>query len=416
MELSAERSAFKINELQKRLNEYEQLIDAIKAGEVDAFSLKTNNISEIFTLHTVDYAYRLLVERFGEGALNLSEEGLIVYTNSYFPELLNLPYEEVIGNSFLKFIHPDSKDKFNELFNVGLTSKIKGEIDILIGDKTIPVYISLTSLLPAFQTVGVIITNLTEKKREEELLKLKNSELEKLNNDLQAFTYITSHDLQGPLHKIQLYISLLVNIEINNLSDNGKNYLLRVQQTAHTMQVLIQDLLDYARIDTRDRKFELTELSKIIDSVKSDLKEELNDKHATVEAINLDKANIISFQFRQLMYNLIGNALKFCRPNQPPHIIIKSNIANGATFKNVKLPPQISYCHISVSDNGIGIEPAYTEKIFDIFFRLYDDTQFKGTGIGLAIVKKIVENHDGVITVDSKIDRGTTFNIYIPAT
>jgi PAS domain S-box-containing protein len=395
MELSAEQSALKIEELQNRLDEYEQLIEAIKGGEVDAFALTTNNKSEIFTLHTVDYAYRLLVERFGEGAFNLSAKGLIVYTNSYFPELLDLPYEDVIGNSFFKFIHPDSKEKFIELFNVGLTSKIKGEINILIGTKTIPVYISLTSLFPTFRTVGVIITNLTEKKREEELLKLKNAELKKLNTELQAFTSITSHDLQGPLRKIQLYISLLLKIELNQLSENGKNYLLRVQQTAHTMQILIHDLLEYARIDTTDRKFELTELHHIIDKVKSDLIEEINDKQAIVEYLDLDKALIIPFQFRQLMHNLIGNALKFCHPTQPPHIIIKSEIANGAAFKNDKLYPRKMYCHISVADNGIGIEPAYTEKIFEIFFRLYDDTQYKGTGIGLAIVKKI-ENHGGV--------------------
>jgi len=416
MKLSAEQSALKITALQNRLDEYEQLIEAIKGGEVDAFALKTNNKSEIFTLHTVDYAYRMLVENFGEGALNLSEEALIVYTNNYFPEILGLPYENVIGTSFSQFVHPESIEKFNNLFNIGLTTKIKGEINLLIGNKIIPVYISLTSLFPTIKTVGVIITDLTEKKKEEEILRIKNAELEKLNYELQAFAYITSHDLQGPLRRIQLHISRIIEKEENNLSENGKDSLKKVQDKAERMQALIQDLLTYSRTDITECIFENTDLNHIIDEVKDDLKEELNDKQATLEATKLCKVNIIPFQFRQLMHNLIGNALKFSNPTQPPYIIIKSEIAGGIALKNVKLSPQKTYCHISVSDNGIGFESEYNEKIFEVFFRLHTESQYKGTGIGLAIVKKIVENHGGIITVNSKLNKGTTFDIYIPAT
>jgi PAS domain S-box-containing protein len=415
MELSVEQSALKITELQSRLDEYEQLIDAIKGGEVDAFALKTNDQSEIYTLKSGDYAYRMLVENFGEGALNLSEEALIVYTNNHFPELLNLPYENVIGNSFFQFIHPDSKETFNELFKNGLVAKTKGEMNLLVADKTIPVYISLASLFPKLPIVGMIITDLTEKKKQEEILQMKNAELEKMNNELQAFAYISSHDLQGPLRKIQIFISRIIEKEKNNLSEKGKAYLKRVQDAANRMQALIQDLLAYSRTNTTERKFENTDLNEIIDEVKDDLKEELNDKHATLEATELCKANIIPFQFRQLMHNLIGNALKFSNPMQSPHIIIRSEIANGMEFNNVKLSPQKKYCHISVSDNGIGFEPEYNEKIFEIFYRLHEETEYKGTGIGLAIVKKIVESHDGIITANSELNKGTIFDIYIPA-
>jgi len=114
------------------------------------------------------------------------------------------------------------------------------------------------------------------------------------------------------------------------------------------------------------------------------------------------------------MQNLIGNALKFFNPAQPPHIIIKSEIDTGIAFDKVNLSPQKRYCHISVSDNGIGFEPEYKEKIFEAFYRLHTQTEYKGTGIGLAIVKKNVENHGGVITANSELDQGTTFNIYIP--
>ncbi|MBK9981047.1 MAG: PAS domain-containing protein [Saprospiraceae bacterium] len=414
--LSAEEAELKIIELQSHLDEYEQLIEAIKGGEVDAFALKTNNESAIFSIQTVDYAYRILVENFGEGALNLSEEGLILYTNHYFPELLNLPYESVVGNSFLLFIHPDSKETFHELFKNGLTANTKGEINLLIADKTIPVYISLAPLFPAVSAVGIIITDLTEKKKQEEILQMKNAELVTKNNELQAFAYIASHDLQGPLRKIQIFISRLSEKEINNLSENGKEYLKMVQDSAKLMQELIQDLLAYSSTSTAERKFDNTDLNKIVDQVKDDLKEELNDKHASFEATELHTLNIIPFQFRQIMQNLIGNALKFINPAQPPHIIIKSEIADSSAFNNVKLSPQKKYCHISVSDNGIGFEPEFNEKIFEVFYRLHAHTEYKGTGIGLAIVKKIVENHDGVITANSVLNKGTTFDIYIPAT
>lgn len=414
MKLSAEQSALKIEELQSRLDEYEQLIEAIKGGEVDAFALKTNNQSEIFTLRTVDYAYRLLVENFGEGALNLSEEALIVYTNNYFPELLNLSYETVIGNSFYQYIHPESKEKFNKLFKNAFTAQTKGEINLLIAKKTIPVYISLTSLFPTVPAVGMVITDLTEKKKQEEILQIKNAELEKKNSELQAFAYITSHDLQAPLRKIQVFISSIVENEKNKLSEKGKDYLNRVQYSANSMQGLIQELLDYSRTNTLERKFEYIDLNQIIDEVKDDLKEELNAKYAILEATELNKVKILPFQFRQLMHNLIENALKYSNPTQPPHIIIKSKIANGIAFPKVKLSPQKKYCHISVSDNGIGFDPIYNEKIFEIFYRLHEKTEFRGTGIGLAIVKKVVDNHGGIITANSQLNKGTTFDIYIP--
>jgi PAS domain S-box-containing protein len=414
MKLSAEQSALKIEELQSRLDEYEQLINAIKGGEVDAFALKKNNQSEIFTLRTVDYAYRLLVENFGEGALNLSEEGLIVYTNNYFPEFLNLPYGSVIGNSFYQYIHPESKEIFEELFKNALVEQTKGEINLLISDKIIPVYISLISLFPTIPAIGMIISDLTEKREQEKILQIKNAELKKMNSELQSFAYITSHDLQGPLRKIQVFISRIVEGEKDNFSDNGIDYLMRVQDSTNSMQALIQDLLDYSRTNTAERKFEYTDLNQIIDSVKEELKEELIDKQATLEANGLNRISIIPFQFRQLMHNLIENALKFSDSSKLPHIIIKSKIDAGQAFSEVKLSPHKKYCHISLSDNGIGFEPMYNEKVFEIFYRLHEKTEFRGTGIGLAIVKKVVENHGGIITANSQLNKGTTFDIYIP--
>ena len=160
------------------------------------------------------------------------------------------------------------------------------------------------------------------------------------NKELQAFTYVSSHDLQEPLRKIQTFATVILEKENQNLSDNGKYNFQRMQSAAGRMQQLIEDLLAFSRINTTERKFEKTDLNIIIEEVKTELKDTIQEKHATIEATELCPANIIPFQFRQLMYNLISNALKFSNPDIPSHIIIKSRIEKGSELNNEKLSPE----------------------------------------------------------------------------
>ncbi len=412
----------RIQELESRLEESEQLIEAIKAGEVDAFAINRENESEIYTLQSGDYAYRVLIEEFGEGALNVTEEGIIVYTNSYFYDLLKLPYDKVIGSSFFDFVHPETKSISEKLFKKALSGKSKGEINLASGETIIPVYVSLTSLQPKLDTIGIIITDLTEKKKNEKIIleyqkNLESKNLELVNSiaELDSFAYIASHDLQEPLRKIQTFSTQILEKEFNKLSERGQDRLTRMQMAAKRMQTLIEDLLTYSRTNSVERKFIITNLNKIVEEVKADLNEELQQKHASIEATELCDANIIPFQFRQLFSNLISNSLKFSNPAYPPHIKIKSEIVKGEMLKPEGLSQDKNYCHISVSDNGIGFEQQYSEKIFELFQRLHGRSEYNGTGIGLAIVKKIVENHDGIITTKAEINKGVTFNIYIPS-
>ena len=246
------------------------------------------------------------------------------------------------------------------------------------------------------------------------MLEEKNYTLEKMNKELQSFAYVSSHDLQEPLRKIQTFTTLISEKEITTLSENAKFYFSRIQSAAARMQKLIQDLLAYSRTKSEHLQFEKIHLGKIIEEVKEDLKDDLQQKQATIEATNMCDANVIPFQFRQLMLNLIGNALKFSTPGNPPHIKIKSEIVKGTQVKNEKLAANKNYCHITVSDNGIGFDSKYSDKIFEVFQRLHDNEEYGGTGIGLAIVKKIIENHNGIITATSEINKGATFDIYIP--
>ena len=262
-----------------------------------------------------------------------------------------------------------------------------------------------------------------------ELLQEKNQELAQMNKELESFAYISSHDLQEPLRKIQTFASRVLETEYTALSDKGKDYFHRMQDSARRMQTLIQDLLSYSRTANVERKFEKTNLNKVVEEVKNDFEEIIHEKNATIEAHDLCEASIIPFQFHQMMFNLIGNSLKFSNPGKPPHIIIKSEIAKGSKFQNEdpalptaqagltagRLSSKKNYCHITISDNGIGFEPQYKDKIFEVFQRLYGRDEYPGTGIGLSIVKKIVENHNGIITATGELNKGATFDIYIPA-
>ncbi len=240
------------------------------------------------------------------------------------------------------------------------------------------------------------------------------AELVIANKELLAFTYISSHDLQEPLRKIQTFVTIILQDENINLSESNKYNFKRMQLAAGRMQQLIDDLLAFSRISTAERKFEKTELKLIMDEVRAELKDVIQEKKATIEADELGHAYIVPFQFRQLMYNLISNALKFSNPEVPSRILIKSEIQLGSKFNNKKLSAKKQYCHISVQDNGIGFESRFSERIFEVFQKLHGKELYVGTGIGLAIVKKIVENHNGFITATSELNKGATFDIYIP--
>jgi signal transduction histidine kinase len=234
------------------------------------------------------------------------------------------------------------------------------------------------------------------------------------NKELESFTFISSHDLQEPLRKIQAFSDRILIEEYENLSVKGKYYFERSRLSALRMQTLINDLLAYSRTTATERKFENSNLSKIIREAMEALKEEMQKKGATLEMGKLCEAHIIPFQFRQLLQNLIANSLKFSKPNIPPHITIKSDFIKYDESNPKRFPLPIDYCHISITDNGIGFAPEYKDKIFDIFQRLHDKEDYEGTGIGLTIVRKIVENHNGTITATGEINKGCAFDIYIP--
>lgn len=242
-----------------------------------------------------------------------------------------------------------------------------------------------------------------------------NTDLLNVNKELEAFAYVSSHDLQEPLRKLQMFAGIILENEQSNLSEKGKNYFGLMQQSASRMQRLIQDLLAFSRVRVAERQFVTTELGQMIEEVKADFKEANSQQKAIIKVNNACEVYVVPFQFRQLLHNLISNALKFAAPERDPCITIDCHTALSEALDVEGLAPLTSYCHISISDNGIGFEQHFSHKIFEVFQKLHGREEYAGTGIGLAIVKKIIDNHHGLIKASSELNKGTTFNIYIPS-
>ena len=252
-------------------------------------------------------------------------------------------------------------------------------------------------------------------------LEFQNKEKEKranelliANKEIESFTYISSHDLQEPLRKIQSFSGRIFVEEYDNLSAMGKYYVERTKLSALHMQTLINDLLAYSRTNTTQRKFVNSDLNQVVKEALEMLKEEVQDRDAIIEIKNLCEVNIIPFQFRQLIQNLVSNSLKFSIPGQKPHITISCDFVKYDESSSLDFNLNTDHHHISIIDNGIGFEPQYKDKIFDIFQRLNDRKEYPGTGIGLTIARKIVENHNGIITGTGTLNHGAQFDIYIP--
>jgi light-regulated signal transduction histidine kinase (bacteriophytochrome) len=285
--------------------------------------------------------------------------------------------------------------------------------------KMIPVLTSIELIsIAGRQYFLSAIIDIIERKKAEEEIRQSNLELEKMNKELESFSYVASHDLQEPLRKIQTFSARIVEKE--QLSDGGKDYFKRIQNAANRMQKLIQDLLSFSRITTGERKFERVPLAEIVDDVVKEYAEKLQEKNAKVEAKGLGEVYAITFQFRQLMLNLFGNSIKFSRPDIPLKITVSSKTEKGKELvSRYQLPihrvnAEKLYCHITLSDNGIGFEPQFNDRIFEVFQRLHGNDKYSGTGIGLSIVKKIVENHNGLITASGDLNMGARFDIFIP--
>ena len=253
---------------------------------------------------------------------------------------------------------------------------------------------------------------IAENERIHSELQLYTTQLQRSNRELEDFASVASHDLQEPLRKIQAFGDRLASRYAASLSEEGQDYLGRMQNAAGRMQILINDLLAFARVTTRAQPYQPVDLAEVAATVVGDLESRIEQAGGRVEIGQLPTIDADPVQMRQLFQNLIGNGLKFRRPDVPPVVRVAAGQSDGQVNGSTAQTPEI--CELVFEDNGIGFDEKYLERIFNIFQRLHGRAEYDGTGIGLAVCRKIVQRHHGEITARSREGEGATFIVKLP--
>jgi len=376
--------------------------------------------------------FRLLADSMPQHIWTSDPQGNMNYFNKSVFHYSGLTSEQLDNQGWIQIVHPDEREENIKEWTKAVRAghnflmehrfrkhdgEYRWQLSLAIPQKdkdgNIKMWVGSSTDIQEQKIFTTELENKVQSRTRE--LQQKNLDLEKMNKELQSFVYISSHDLQEPLRKIQTFSSRILETEHERLSDTAKRHFSRMQKSAQRMQNLIQDLIAYSKTTVEESKFEETDLQEVIDEIKETLSEELEQNGVTLKLRNICDIKIIPVQFKQVVHNLISNSIKFARLNHPIVIEINCDEVDGKSAGIDGLDPDRHYSHIQFVDNGIGFEPAYKEKIFEVFQRLHSKDAYTGTGIGLAIVKRIIENHEGLILADGRLNEGATFNIYIPA-
>lgn len=351
----------------------------------------------------------------------LDKNGLICNWNKGAEKIKGYQEQEIIGKSFEVFyLEEDRKNRLpqqliaeatlnGKAIHEGWRRKKNG--DRFWGSIVITALRDEQNNVMGFTKVT---RDLTEKKLTEEQLRDYSSQLEFQNKELEQFAYAASHDMKEPIRKIHLYNSFIAGNPANTLDAKSKEYLERSISSVRRMSNLIEDLLTYSKTTSSRESFRDLDLNNMVAMIIQEHQEELDEQMIRIEATTLPVIQAIPFQCKQLLDNLVNNAIKYRHPDRPGLIRIDSTLVSGAAIREQKADLNKNYYKLSVTDNGIGFEQAYTHKIFEVFQRLHNMPDAKGSGIGLAICKKIVQNHKGFISATGVPDEGARFDIFLP--
>lgn len=410
-----------VDELRRQLGEANDTIEAIRTGQVDAFVVENGNGHELYTLLTADRAYRMFIEKMNEGVVNLTPDGVILYANSRFAEMVQYELSYVIGTSFYDYTDTAAYTQLQTLMNACQYGDCKGEMQLISGKQRVPVQLSLTTLEQDEEhTVNIILTDLSSQKVAREQLENANRQLahtnetlETRNYDLQQFASVASHDLQEPLRKVMLYSNIIKDSFAAGLGDKGIAYIDKILKATERMKRLIIEILNYSKLSAGEGDYAIIDINSIIYDILEDFELLIAEKNATVVVNNLPSLEANPGQIRQVLQNLLSNALKFARNDVPLTITITAERLQDKSFESNRLENG-PYCLLNVEDNGIGFDQKYALQIFSLFERLNTKDQYEGTGIGLAITKKIIDSHQGLIRAVSNPDKGTVFQMVLP--
>ncbi|MBT1702411.1 sensor histidine kinase [Chryseosolibacter indicus] len=379
--------------------------------------IKANSGRQALKILLQEYDFAMILMDVKMPNLNGFETAALIYERE---KLKHIPIIFITANNYgddniFKGYQAGAVDYIYKPINPGV---LRAKVSVLID-----LYKKNRQLLAQEQRLVAINKNLEleikERKASEEKIKQLNRQLleniaslESANKDLDRFAFMASHDLQEPLRKIRMFSDRLFLKYQDMLDDDGKTNITRIQKAAERMQNLITDILTFSKITVDKAAFIETDINKLIDEVLVDLDDEIKSKGAQ---LYIDKLPILCVNpglIKPLFQNLIGNALKYSKKDVVP--IIKVHYEENTVLNGKNGRDNVSYCKILIQDNGIGFDQKYAEEIFGMFKRLHHNSEFQGTGIGLALCKKIVEQHKGYISARSKINEGSTFIISLP--
>ena len=363
--------------------------------------------------------YRFFLDKMSEGAVTIDRDGVILYCNLSFAAMTGQVPEAVVAQRMSDFVWEEDHRYFNHLIAQANSGELKGEVSLVGKKGYVPVQLSVCGSNEDGSR-NIVVADLSNIKETQTLLRQKIQQLESShaalelsNHDLQQFASVASHDLQEPLRKIQVFSNAIIEKHDSELSPSSRQFVHKILGSAKRMNTLIFDILNYSKLSAVGNKFELTDLNKLIHDLLEDMELAIQEKNARIVVDHLPKLEINPGQMRQAFQNLLSNAMKFAKSGEAPFI----TIGMVTHIDNLDRREEYfgKYFHIRVKDNGIGFDEKYSRAIFDLFEKLHTKGEFEGTGIGLAIAKKIVEKHNGHITVKSKPGVGSEFTVSLPA-
>ncbi len=362
--------------------------------------------------------FRLLAENMTDIILLQDPAGDVLYASPSCERVLGIDADALKGRNLFERLHPSDEERLRRGAHQHMLEGKPYTQTIVRARREAGnfVWLELASK-PIYGEDGAVehilasARDVTERIKAEEEASRSRSQLETRNRELQDFAYVASHDLQEPLRKIQAFSDLLEDDYGHKLDEEGLGHIERIKDAAVRMSTLISDLLQFSRITTRGEPFSKIDLNEVIDGVLSDLEVAVSEADAEIVVEDLPEIEADALQMRQLFQNLIGNGLKFRQDGVRPRIRVAASISKSRTEPRGG-PSEV--CRISVADNGIGFDAKYADRIFKPFQRLHHRRAYEGTGMGLAICRRIVERHDGALTVESAPDKGATFTVELP--
>lgn len=353
-------------------------------------------------------AFHQLFDAAPDAVVVCDREGRIVLANDMVERMLGYPRDELVGQAVevlvpkrYRFRHHDHRRAYDENPSARFMGEGRELYAVRKDGTELPVEISLTPMeIEGQLLISSAIRDITERKQAQRELERHSAELTRSNAELEQFAYVASHDLQEPLRMVASYSQLLARRYRDKLDSDAEEFIEFIVDGANRMQALINDLLAFSRVGTRGKPFEPTDVADVVARAVSNVQVAIEEAGAQVDVGPMPAVVGDSSQLVQLFQNLISNAIKFRGADTPRITITAEPAGEAVTF--------------SLTDNGIGIDPQYADRIFLLFQRLHTKREYAGTGIGLAICKKIVERHGGRIWVEGRPGEGTTFHFTLP--